>query len=595
MIENLSFQTVTSPSSNGYAIPDHFNWFSFGGSFAEYFLLISIVCLLVYGVWYSTSPFLNYPSLIENVMGQGILILLMTLWMAINRFQTMPSFVLYQQNVIFDDFSFKITIVLISSTILCLLLGKDYLKLEKMNLFEYVIFILLSCLGGCWLVASYDFFTMYLAIELLSLPLYGLAALKTRSLLSTESGLKYFILGAFSSGVFLFGVSLIYLATGSLNFVEIGQLFAGVNVDWFSSSSSLWDSSNEISFTAAYFIGMIFVMVGLLFKLAAAPFHMWSPDVYEGAPTPVTAYFAIVPKLAVFSITVRVFYVTFFEMSLEWQKIIGLCAIGSMIIGTLGAMIQKLDLKRLLAYSAIGNAGYMLLGIGAGNVEGIQGLLLYAFIYIIMTFNAFATILTLRSKKSIADSTSHAIFNWERDNSSAKALFFSSSDNAALAASSSANATSEGQEAWVQQSLIPRQNAILTQNSLGSLKGILQFRTLSKTSPLLAITVAFMMFSIAGVPPLAGFVGKFYLFFAAAHSGIYLSVFVAILVNVIGSFYYIRCIKLAYFDQSKEWTCLYPMGKELSLILGSTILFISFFFLYPSTLILWVQNASLVL
>jgi len=590
MIENLSFQTVTSPSSNGYAIPDHFNWFSFGGSFAEYFLLISIVCLLVYGVWYSTSPFLNYPSLIENVMAQGILILLMTLWMAINRFQALPNFVLFQQNLIFDDFSFKITIILISSTILCLLLGRDYLKLEKMNLFEYVIFILLSCLGGCWLVSSYDFFTMYLSIELLSLPLYGLAALKTRSLLSTEAGLKYFILGAFSSGVFLFGVSLIYLATGSLNFVEIGQLFAGVNADWFSSSSSMWDSSNEMSFTAAYFIGMIFVMVGLLFKLAAAPFHMWSPDVYEGSPTPVTAYFAIVPKLAVFAITVRVFYVTFFEMSLEWQKIIGLCAIGSMIIGTLGAMIQKLDLKRLLAYSAIGNAGYMLLGIGAGNVEGIQGLLLYAFIYIIMTFNAFATILTLRSKKPLADSTNHAIFNWERDNSSAKALFYNPSESIHKGPDSSSS-----EEAWIQESLIPRQNAILTQNSLGSLKGILQFRTLSKTSPLLAITVAFMMFSIAGVPPLAGFVGKFYLFFAAAHSGIYLSVFVAIIVNVIGSFYYIRCIKLAYFDQSKEWTCLYPMGKELSLILGASILFISFFFLYPSTLILWVQNASLVL
>jgi len=345
-----------------------------------------------------------------------------------------------------------------------------------------------------------------------------------------------------------------------------------------------------MSFTAAYFIGMIFVMVGLLFKLAAAPFHMWSPDVYEGSPTPVTAYFAIVPKLAVFAITVRVFYVTFFEMSLEWQKIIGLCAIGSMIIGTLGAMIQKLDLKRLLAYSAIGNAGYMLLGIGAGNVEGIQGLLLYAFIYIIMTFNAFATILTLRSKKPLADSTNHAIFNWERDNSSAKALFYNPSESIHKGPDSSSS-----EEAWIQESLIPRQNAILTQNSLGSLKGILQFRTLSKTSPLLAITVAFMMFSIAGVPPLAGFVGKFYLFFAAAHSGIYLSVFVAIIVNVIGSFYYIRCIKLAYFDQSKEWTCLYPMGKELSLILGASILFISFFFLYPSTLILWVQNASLVL
>jgi NADH:ubiquinone oxidoreductase subunit 2 (subunit N) len=296
--------------------------------------------------------------------------------------------------------------------------------------------------------------------------------------------------------------------------------------------------------------------------------------------------------MAVFAITIRVFYVTFFDMSLEWQKIIGLCAIGSMVIGTLGAMIQKLDLKRLLAYSAIGNAGYMLLGIGAGNLEGIQGLLLYALIYIVMTFNAFATILTLRSKKSLVESTNHSIFNWERDHSSAKALFYTPS---LTGNPSSYKAEPSSQDVWVQQSLIPRQYAVLSQNSLGSLKGILQFRTLSKTSPLLAITVAFMMFSIAGVPPLAGFIGKFYLFFAAAHSGIYLSVFVAILVNVIGSFYYIRFIKLAYLDQSKEWTCLYPMGKELSLILGASILFISFYFLYPSTLILWVQNASLVL
>ena len=601
-----SFQTVSSVTSNGYAIPDHFNWFSFGGSLAESFLLLFIVFLLVYGVWFSTSPFLNYPSLIDNVMGQAILILTMTLWMLTYRFQYLPSYILYQQNLIYDDFSLKISIILVISTILCLLLGRDYIKLEKMNLFEYVIFILLSCLGGCWLIASYDFFTMYLAIELLSLPLYGLAALKSRSLLSTEAGLKYFILGAFSSGVFLFGVSLIYLATGSLNFTEIGQLFAGVNADWFTPGSTMWDQtpaggSSSTSFTAAYFIGMIFVMVGLLFKLAAAPFHMWSPDVYEGAPTPVTAYFAIVPKLAVFAITIRVFYVTFFEMSLEWQKIIGLCAIGSMIIGTLGAMVQKLDLKRLIAYSAIGNAGYMLLGVGAGNIEGIQGLLLYAFIYIVMTFNAFATILTLRSKKSIAESTSYAIFNWERDHTSQKALFYNSAQ--AAKGDHSPSLLGEGQgfaknydtSAWVQQSLVPRQNTILTQNSLGSLKGILQFRTLSKTSPLLAITVAFMMFSIAGVPPLAGFIGKFYLFFAATHSGIYLSVFVAIIVNVIGAFYYIRCVKLAYFDGSKEWVNFYAIGKELSLILGMTIFFISFYWLYPSTLILWSQNASLVL
>eukprot|EP01043_Picozoa_sp_COSAG02_P067344 COSAG02_NODE_10792_length_1857_cov_2.696246_1_plen_234_part_10 len=233
----------------------------------------------------------------------------------------------------------KVSFLLILSTIICLIISITYLAKEKINLFEYVIFTLLSCLGGCWLVASYDFFTMYLTIELLSLPLYGLASIKSRSLLSTEAGLKYFILGAFSSGVFLFGVSLIYLATGSLSFSEIGQLFAGVNVDMFLSGDT-----HSLSYIAAFIMGMLLVIIGLMFKLTAVPFHMWAPDVYEGAPTPVTAYFSTVPKLAVFAVTVRIFYVTFFDISLEWQKAITLCAIGSMILGTLGAMVQKLDL-----------------------------------------------------------------------------------------------------------------------------------------------------------------------------------------------------------------------------------------------------------
>ena len=592
MLAGTTFNGVVAPTAATDAA-QQFNWFLFGGSLPEWFLLFALVTLLLYGVWFSTSPFLNYPSIIFNTLHQAGLLLVIMLWLVAARFEAFPSFLLFRSNLIYDDFSMKVSFLLVLATIVCLLLSTDYLKNEKINLFEYVIFILLSCLGGCWLVASYDFFTMYLTIELLSLPLYGLASIKSRSLLSTEAGLKYFILGAFSSGVFLFGVSLIYLATGSLSFSEIGQLFAGVNVNLFDLIQS--GDVHSLGYVAAFSMGMILVMVGLLFKLTAAPFHMWAPDVYEGAPTPVTAYFATVPKLAVFAVTVRIFYVTFFDISLEWQKAITLCAIGSMILGTLGAMVQKLDLKRLIAYSAIGNAGYMLLGISAGNLEGLQGLLLFAVIYIVMSVNAFATILTLRSSNCLSTLTSQSTFHWSQDHANSQQLFYTNSMASSDALGAHRTGNQADQEAWLHGAYIPRQLALASQNSLGSLKGILQFRTLSKTNPLLAVTVAFMFFSMAGVPPLAGFLGKFYLFFSAVNGGLYLAVFVAIVTNVVGAFYYIRCIKLAYFDGSKEWTSLASCSKELSILLGMSIFFLCFFFLYPSTLILWVANAAAVL
>jgi len=282
MLAGTTFNGVVAPTAATDAA-QQFNWFLFGGSLPEWFLLFALVTLLLYGVWFSTSPFLNYPSIIFNTLHQAGLLLVIMLWLVAARFEAFPSFLLFRSNLIYDDFSMKVSFLLVLATIVCLLLSTDYLKNEKINLFEYVIFILLSCLGGCWLVASYDFFTMYLTIELLSLPLYGLASIKSRSLLSTEAGLKYFILGAFSSGVFLFGVSLIYLATGSLSFSEIGQLFAGVNVNLFDLIQS--GDVHSLGYVAAFSMGMILVMVGLLFKLTAAPFHMWAPDVYEGAPT----------------------------------------------------------------------------------------------------------------------------------------------------------------------------------------------------------------------------------------------------------------------------------------------------------------------
>ena len=567
--------TSTGTTAAETAITQQFNWFFFGGNLPEWFLLFALVALLMHGVWFSTSPFLNYPSMVTNTLHHSLFILTITLWLVSARFESFPSFLLFRSNLIYDDFSMKVSFLLILSTIICLIMSITYLAKEKINLFEYVIFTLLSCLGGCWLVASYDFFTMYLTIELLSLPLYALASIKSRSLLSTEAGLKYFILGAFSSGVFLFGVSLLYLATGSLSFSEIGQLAPAMNI----ADIQVQD--------CAYLMGMFMVLVGLLFKLTAAPFHMWAPDVYEGAPTPVTAYFSIVPKLAVFAITVRIVYVSFFDLSLEWQKAITVCAIGSMVLGTLGAMSQKLDLKRLLAYSAIGNAGYMLLGVSSGTLEGLQGLLLFAMIYIVMTMNAFATILALKPRSTGIAIMSKS-FHWQRDTQNMRHMYLTGSNKSSESVSSDTNT-------WLEESYTPRHYTILTQNSLGSLKGILQFRTISKTNPLLAISIAFVFLSMAGVPPLAGFLGKMYLFFAAVDGGLYLAVFVGIAMNVVASFYYIRCIKLAYFDGTKEWISLGECSKEISLILGLTIFFISFFFLYPSTTILWVSNAAAVL
>jgi len=265
LYKSIEKMSLNNPST------EHFNWFLWGGSLVEFFMLVAIVALLLYGVWYSTSPFLRFPVLAINTLWHGVFILSISLWLLGSRFSLLPSFILFKNNLLYDDFSFKISIILVICTIVCLFLSRDFLVYEKINVFEYVIFILLSCLGGCWLVASYDFFTMYLAIELLSLPLYALASIKSRSLLSTEAGLKYFILGAFSSGVFLFGVSLIYFATGSLNFAETGQLFAGTSI----SLLDLTQGDSSLSYVSAYLIGVIMVLVGLLFKLTAVPFHMW--------------------------------------------------------------------------------------------------------------------------------------------------------------------------------------------------------------------------------------------------------------------------------------------------------------------------------
>jgi NADH-quinone oxidoreductase subunit N len=357
---------------------------------------------------------------------------------------------------------------------------------------------------------------MYLAIELQSLCLYVLAAFKKRSAFSTEAGLKYFILGALSSGILLFGSSLIYGFTGTTSLEEISQICTNLH------------NLGDIQYNGLL-IGLCFISAGTLFKMAAVPFHMWSPDVYEGSPTSVSAFFAIVPKIALLALFLRIFIFTFHDLIGFWQYIILLCSFGSMMVGSFGALQQR-KIKRLLAYSSIGHIGYMLVGISTGTVEGLQGLLVYIVLYMAMSTCIWTAVLSLSYS-----------------------------------------------------------------NKQGRVKYLTDFVALSKINPLLAITIALTLFSMAGVPPLAGFFSKLYVFFSALESSMYLIVIIGVLTSCIGAYYYIRLIKIMFFEKVKNWNVYKPIDREKSLILGFTFFIILFFFLYPNPLLVITHNMALVL
>ena len=426
----------------------------------------------------------------------------------------------YESNIILsgmlliNNLTLLIKIVIIFSSIVVLLFSFDYYEDEKIKAFEYSILILLAVLGMLLLVSSYDFLALYLAIELQSLALYVLATFKRNSEFSTEAGLKYFILGALSSGILLFGISLIYGLTGSTNFESINHLLIGIS---FEENQNLTGLS----------IGVLFIAAGLLFKVAAAPFHMWAPDVYEGAPTIVTAFFAIVPKIGILGLFIIIFLETFYGLINQWQHIIILSALLSMIIGAIGAITQK-KIKRLLAYSAIGHIGYMLIGIASATPEGIQSLLLYIIVYIIMSITIFSILLSLYDNK----------------------------------------------------------NTI-------KIKYISELTGLSKENGVLAITLAITVLSMAGIPPLAGFASKFYIFLAAIESSMYVLAIVGVLTSVISAVYYIRLIKIMYFENPETITIYKSMDLQKSIILGLSLTFIVFFMINPSYLLILTHEVAL--
>ncbi|QIG92339.1 MULTISPECIES: NADH-quinone oxidoreductase subunit NuoN [unclassified Bradyrhizobium] len=396
---------------------------------------------------------------------------------------------------IVDDFARFLKILALIASAATLILSTEYLSQPSSRNFEFSILVLLSTLGMMVLISAGDLISLYLGLELMSLALYVVAASQRDNAKSSEAGLKYFVLGALSSGMLLYGASLIYGFTGTVS-------FAGI-------AAAATTGSIGIVF------GLVFLLAGLCFKVSAVPFHMWTPDVYEGAPTPVTAFFASAPKVAALAVFTRATLTAFPGIVTQWQQILVFVAIASMALGSFAAIGQS-NIKRLMAYSSIGHMGFALVGLASGTVEGAQGVLIYIAIYVAMTLGTFSIILAMKRN---------------------------------------------GQ----------------------ALEQISDFAGLSRTNPLIAFVFAMLLFSLAGVPPLAGFFGKWYVFVAAIKANLFTLAVIGVLTSVVGAFYYLSIVKVMYFDQ--------PLGKldpvrvELRTVLAVAGIFNIFFFAYPGPLV----------
>ena len=395
-----------------------------------------------------------------------------------------------------DDFARVLKILTLIGSAATIVLARDYLAAERQEKFEFSILILLSTTGMLMLISAADLIALYLGLELMSLALYVVAASNRDSVRSTEAGLKYFVLGALSSGMLLYGASLIYGFTGTVSFAGIAQAA----------------KQGGIGLT----FGLVFLFAGFCFKVSAVPFHMWTPDVYEGAPTPVTAFFASAPKIAAIAMFVRAPITAFPEIAPQWQQIIVFVAIASMVLGSFAAIGQR-NIKRLMAYSSIGHMGFALVGLAAGTAEGVQGVVVYMAIYLAMTLGTFACILTMRR-------------NGE---------------------------TGRGDR-----------------RPFRALRA--RIRRSRSSSPC-------MLFSLAGIPPLAGFFAKYFVFLAAIKAGLYALAVIGVLASVVGAYYYLAIVKVMYFDEPAA--PFEPMPRALKIVLGITGVFVILFFAYPSPLV----------
>jgi len=451
----------------------------------ELFLSLAIMTFLMIGV------FVKKSFKLVNLL--TILSLIFAIALTLN--QPNEIIKIFNESYIIDRLSIFMKVLTLLFCLFVLLSSRDYVKSNGIDKIEYPIIILSSTLGMLLMISSYDLIVFYLGLELQSLSLYILASFKRENEKSTEAGLKYFVLSALASGLLLYGCSLIYGFTGSTNFEIISANLNKAN-------------------TGAVF-GIVFIIVGLAFKISAVPFHMWTPDVYEGSPTSVTSFFALVPKIAAITVFIRFMYVPFINVINQWQTIIIFLSIASMILGAITAIGQN-NIKRLMAYSTIGHMGYALAGLATGTNQGIQSTIIYLTIYLVMNLGAFG-----------------CIFMMKREN-----VFY---------------------------------------ENINDLSG------LSKNHPILAMSFLIILFSLAGIPPLAGFFAKFYVFMAVIEAKMYALAITGLVTTVISAFYYLRIIKVIYFDKPKKpFDGSYDWGLKSSLILSSILILI--YFIYPSML-----------
>ena len=404
---------------------------------------------------------------------------------------------------VFDDFARFMKVLVILGSFIALIMSIGYFRAEKAVRFEFPILVLLATLGMMMMISANDLIALYMGLELQSLALYVLAAIQRDSTRATEAGLKYFVLGALASGMLLYGASLIYGFTGTTEFAGIAAA-----------------ASDGVS--PGLVFGLVFLLAGLAFKVSAVPFHMWTPDVYEGAPTPVTAFFAAAPKIAAMSIIVRAMVTAFPAAAPQWQQIVVFVSIASMVLGAFAAIGQT-NIKRLMAYSSIGHMGFALVGLAAGSQAGVTGVILYLVIYMAMTVGTFACILAMRRREGLVE-------------------------------------------------------------DIDELAG------LARRQPLMAMLLAILMFSLAGIPPLAGFAAKFYVFLAAIEAELYTLAVIGVLASVVGTFYYLRIVKIMYFDEPAE--AFEPMPGELRTVFGLASVFMLLFFVFPGPLIAAAENAA---
>ena len=460
----------------------------------EVFLSLSIFSLLMIGVFVKNSFNLIYKLSI-------FLIFLLILIILNTDGETIKIF---KESFVSDHFSLFAKLLILISSFFILIISKQYIVDIKNNKFEYPIIVLLSILGMFFMVSSNDLILFYLGLELQSLSLYILASMDRDNLKSSEAGIKYFVLSALSSGLLLYGCSLLYGFTGSTNFEVI--------------ASSTGDSTIGIIFA------MVFILVGLAFKVSAVPFHMWTPDVYEGSPTSVTSFFSVVPKIAGIVIFIRFMYLPFQEILDQWRYILVFISIASMILGAVAAIGQN-NIKRLIAYSSIGHIGYAIAGMTPGTENGFKSTLIYISIYAVMNIGAFACIFLMkRNGKYIED--------------------------------------------------------------------IQELSGASRNHPLMSLSLLIILFSLAGIPPMAGFFAKFYVFMAVVESGMFTLAAIGLVTTVVSAFYYIRIIKIMYFDDPKKpFEQLKDFGIYGSLIVSC--IFLISFFLYPSILNEIISNISI--